>query len=72
MSNTHLLAFDALLFGAVAMSLDLLMGYTAWSPSATRRSSARCLCHGRLLERGVFSLALLGLAAVVVGLYALT
>ena len=28
-----LLAFDALLFGAVAMSLDLLMGYTGLVPS---------------------------------------
>ena len=43
-----LLAFDALLFGAVAMSLDLLMGYTG--PRLVR--PRRLLRPGRLRHRG--------------------
>jgi len=69
-----LLAFDALLFGAVAMSLDLLMGYTGLvSFGHAAFFGLGAYATAVLLERGVFSLWLcLGLAAVVVGLYALT
>jgi branched-chain amino acid transport system permease protein len=68
-----LLAFDALLFGAVAMALDLLMGYTGLvSFGHAAFFGLGAYATGVLLERGVVSLWLcLGLAAVVVGLYAL-
>jgi branched-chain amino acid transport system permease protein len=69
-----LLAFDALLFGAVAMSLDLLMGYTGLvSFGHTAFFGLGAYATAVLLERGVLSLWLcLGFAAVVVGAYALT
>jgi branched-chain amino acid transport system permease protein len=68
-----LLAFDALLFGAVAMSLDLLIGYTGLvSFGHAAFFGLGAYASAVLLERGVTSLWLcLGLAAVVVGLYAL-
>ena len=67
-----LLAFDALLFGAVAMSLDLLMGYTGLvSFGHAAFFGLGAYATAVLLERGVHSLWLcLALAAVVVGLYA--
>src|SRR5205807_925624 len=63
-----------LLFGAVAMSLDLLMGYTGQvSFGHAAFFGLGAYATAVLLERGVFSLWLcLGLAVVVVGLYALT
>ena len=69
-----LLAFDALLFGAVAMSLDLLMGYAGLvSFGHAAFFGLGAYATAVLLERGVLSLWLcLGLAAVVVGAYALT
>jgi len=68
-----LLAFDALLFGAVAMSLDLLMGYAGLvSFGHAAFFGLGAYATAVLLERGVLSLWLcLGLAAVVVGAYAL-
>jgi branched-chain amino acid transport system permease protein len=68
-----LLAFDALLFGAVAMSLDLLMGYTGLvSFGHAAFFGLGAYATAVLLERGVVSLwACLGLAVLVVGLYAL-
>ena len=68
-----LLAFDALLFGAVAMSLDLLMGYTGLvSFGHAAFFGLGAYATAVLLERGVLSLWLcLSLAAAVVGLYAL-
>ncbi len=68
-----LLAFDALLFGAVAMSLDLLIGYTGLvSFGHAAFFGLGAYSAAVLLERGVASLWLsLGLAVVVVGLYAL-
>jgi branched-chain amino acid transport system permease protein len=68
-----LLAFDALLFGAVAMSLDLLMGYTGLvSFGHAAFFGLGAYASAVLLERGVTSLwACLGVAFVVVGLYAL-
>jgi len=68
-----LLAFDALLFGAVAMSLDLLMGYTGLvSFGHAAFFGLGAYASAILLERGVTSLwACLGFALVVVGLYAL-
>ena len=68
-----LLAFDALLFGAVAMSLDLLMGYTGLvSFGHAAFFGLGAYASAILLERGVTSLwACLGVAVVVVGLYAL-
>ena len=68
-----LLAFDALLFGAVAMSLDLLMGYTGLvSFGHAAFFGLGAYSTAVLLERGVQSIWLcLALAAVVVGLYAL-
>ncbi len=67
------LAFDALLFGIVAMSLDLLMGYTglvSFGHSAFLGLGAYSTAI--LLERGVRSLWLcLAAAVVLVGLYAL-
>jgi branched-chain amino acid transport system permease protein len=69
-----LLAFDALLFGTVAMSLDLLMGYTGLvSFGHAAFFGLGAYATAVLLERGVLSLWLgLGFALVVVGLYALT
>lgn len=68
-----LLAFDALLFGAVAMSLDLLIGYTGLvSFGHAAFFGLGAYSAAVLLERGVTSLWLsLGLALIVVGLYAL-
>jgi len=68
-----LLAFDALLFGAVAMSLDLLMGYTGLvSFGHAAFFGLGAYASAILLERGVTSLwACLGFALIVVGLYAL-
>jgi len=67
-----LLAFDALLFGAIAMSLDLLMGYTGLvSFGHAAFYGLGAYATAVLLERGVLSLwACLGFAVVVVGLYA--
>jgi branched-chain amino acid transport system permease protein len=69
-----LLAFDALLFGAVAMSLDLLMGYAGLvSFGHAAFFGLGAYSTAVLLERGVLSIWLcLGLAAVVVGAYAFT
>jgi branched-chain amino acid transport system permease protein len=68
-----LLAFDALLFGAVAMSLDLLMGFTGLvSFGHAAFFGLGAYATAVLLERGVRSLWLcLGLAVLVVGAYAL-
>jgi branched-chain amino acid transport system permease protein len=68
-----LLAFDALLFGAVAMSLDLLIGYTGLvSFGHAAFFGLGAYSAAVLLERGVTSLWLsLGLSLMVVGLYAL-
>jgi branched-chain amino acid transport system permease protein len=68
-----LLAFDALLFGAIAMSLDLLMGYTglvSFGHAAFYGLGAYATAF--LMERGVVSLwACVGFALLVVGAYAL-
>jgi branched-chain amino acid transport system permease protein len=68
-----LLAFDALVFGAIAMSLDLLMGYTGLvSFGHAAFYGLGAYAAAVLLERGVLSLwACLGFALVVVGCYAL-
>lgn len=68
-----LLAFDALLFGAIAMSLDLLMGYAGLvSFGHAAFYGLGAYATAVLLERGVLSLWLCVLfAVVVVGLYAL-
>ena len=68
-----LLAFDALLFGAVAMSLDLLMGYTGLvSFGHAAFFGLGAYSTAILLERGVRSLwPCLAFAVLVVGLYAL-
>jgi branched-chain amino acid transport system permease protein len=68
-----LLAFDALLFGAIAMSLDLLIGYTGLvSFGHAAFFGLGAYSTAILLERGVLSLWLcLAAAALVVGLYAL-
>ena len=68
-----LLAFDALVFGAIAMSLDLLMGYTGLvSFGHAAFYGLGAYSSAVLLERGVLSLwACLGLAVLVVGAYAL-
>jgi len=67
-----LLAFDALLFGTIAMSLDLLIGYTglvSFGHAAFYGLGAYATAIA--LERGVRSLWLcVGFAIVVVGLYA--
>ena len=67
-----LLAFDALVFGAIAMSLDLLMGYTGLvSFGHAAFYGLGAYAAAVLLERGVLSLwACLGFALVVVGVYA--
>jgi len=69
-----LLAFDALLFGAVAMSLDLLIGYTGLvSFGHAAFFGLGAYATAVLLERGILSLWLgLALAVVVVGIYAVT
>ena len=68
-----LLAFDALLFGAIAMSLDLLMGYTGLvSFGHAAFYGLGAYATAIVLERGVLSLwACLGAAVLVVGAYAL-
>jgi len=68
-----LLAFDALLFGAIAMSLDLLIGYTGLvSFGHAAFYGLGAYATAVLLERGVHSLWLcLAFAVLVVGLYAL-
>ncbi|HXG05443.1 MAG TPA: branched-chain amino acid ABC transporter permease [Candidatus Binatia bacterium] len=68
-----LLAFDALLFGTVAMSLDLLMGYAGLvSFGHAAFYGLGAYATAVLLERQVLSLwACLGFAILVVGLYAL-
>jgi branched-chain amino acid transport system permease protein len=68
-----LLAFDALLFGAIAMSLDLLIGYTGLvSFGHAAFYGLGAYATAVLLERGVLSLWLcLVFAVVVVGVYAL-
>ncbi|PYN34005.1 MAG: branched-chain amino acid ABC transporter permease [Candidatus Rokuibacteriota bacterium] len=68
-----LLAFDALLFGTIAMSLDLLMGYTGLvSFGHAAFFGLGAYASAALLERGIVSLwACLLLAVLVVGLYAL-
>jgi branched-chain amino acid transport system permease protein len=74
MSKFHLLlAFDALLFGAIAMSLDLLIGYTGLvSFGHAAFYGLGAYATAVLLERGMQSLWLcLAFALVVVGLYAL-
>lgn len=67
------LAFDALLFGIMAMSLDLLMGYTGLvSFGHAAFLGLGAYSTAILVERGVRSLWLcLGAAVIVVGLYAL-
>ena len=69
-----LLAFDALLFGTVAMSLDLLIGYTGLvSFGHAAFFGLGAYSTAVLLQRGVLSLWLcLALAVLVVGVYALT
>jgi len=68
-----LLAFDALLFGAIAMSLDLLIGYTGLvSFGHAAFYGLGAYATAVLLERGILSLwACLAFAILVVGLYAL-
>jgi branched-chain amino acid transport system permease protein len=67
-----LLAFDALLFGAIAMSLDLLMGYTGLvSFGHAAFYGLGAYATAILMERGIVSVwASIGFAVVVVGLYA--
>lgn len=72
-SRYHLLlAFDALLFGAIAMSLDLLIGYTGLvSFGHAAFYGLGAYATAVLLERGVLSVWLCVTAAVVVvGVYA--
>src|SRR5438128_548105 len=68
-----LLAFDALLFGTIAMSLDLLIGYTGLvSFGHAAFFGLGAYASAVLLERGILSLwACLLFAILVVGLYAL-
>ena len=68
-----LLAFDALLFGTVAMALDLLMGYTGLvSFGHAAFFGLGAYASAILLQRGIVSLwVCLAFAALVVGLYAL-
>jgi branched-chain amino acid transport system permease protein len=68
-----LLAFDALIFGAIAMSLDLLMGYTGLvSFGHAAFYGLGAYATAILLERGVLSIWLcLAFAVLIVGLYAL-
>ena len=72
-SRYHLLlAFDALLFGAIAMSLDLLIGYTGLvSFGHAAFYGLGAYATAVLLERGVLSVwACVGFAIIVVGVYA--
>ena len=72
-SRYHLLlAFDALLFGAIAMSLDLLIGYTGLvSFGHAAFYGLGAYATAALLERGVLSVwACVGFAIIVVGVYA--
>jgi branched-chain amino acid transport system permease protein len=68
-----LLAFDALLFGAIAMSLDLLMGYTGLvSFGHAAFYGLGAYATAILMERGIQSVwACVAFAILVVGLYAL-
>jgi len=68
-----LLAFDALLFGAIAMSLDLLIGYTGLvSFGHAAFYGLGAYATAIVMERGVQSVwVCLGVAILVVGLYAL-
>ena len=68
-----LLACDALLFGAIAMSLDLLIGYTGLvSFGHAAFYGLGAYATAILMERGVLSLwACLGSSVLVVGAYAL-
>ena len=68
-----LLAFDALLFGAIAMSLDLLIGYTGLvSFGHAAFYGLGAYATAVMLERGVLSVwACIGAAVVAVGAYAL-
>jgi branched-chain amino acid transport system permease protein len=68
-----LLAFDALLFGTIAMSLDLLMGYTGLvSFGHAAFFGLGAYASAALLDRGILSLwVCLLFAILVVGLYAL-
>ena len=68
-----LLAFDALMFGTIAMSLDLLMGYTGLvSFGHAAFFGLGAYASAILLERGIVSLwVCLAFAVLVVGLYAL-
>jgi branched-chain amino acid transport system permease protein len=68
-----LLAFDALLFGAIAMSLDLLIGYTGLvSFGHAAFYGLGAYATAILMERGIHSVwACVAFALVVVGLYAL-
>ena len=68
-----LLACDALLFGAIAMSLDLLIGYTGLvSFGHAAFYGLGAYATAILMERGVLSLwACLGFSVLVVGAYAL-
>ena len=67
-----LLAFDALLFGAIAMSLDLLMGYTGLvSFGHAAFYGLGAYSTAILMERGIVSVwASLAFAVLVVGAYA--
>jgi branched-chain amino acid transport system permease protein len=68
-----LLAFDALLFGAIAMSLDLLIGYTGLvSFGHAAFYGLGAYATAVMLERGVLSVwACIGAAMLAVGAYAL-
>jgi branched-chain amino acid transport system permease protein len=73
-SRYHLLlAFDALLFGAIAMSLDLLIGYTGLvSFGHAAFYGLGAYATAVMLARGVLSVwACIGAAVLVVGGYAL-
>ena len=67
-----LLAFDALLFGGIAMSLDLLMGYTGLvSFGHAAFYGLGAYATAVLLERGYTSVWLcLAFSVIVVGVYA--
>jgi branched-chain amino acid transport system permease protein len=72
-SRYHLLlAFDALLFGAIAMSLDLLIGYTGLvSFGHAAFYGLGAYATAVVLERGVLSVwACIAAAVLVVGVYA--
>jgi branched-chain amino acid transport system permease protein len=73
-SRYHLLlAFDALLFGAIAMSLDLLIGYTGLvSFGHAAFYGLGAYATAVMLERGVLSVwACIGAAVLAVSVYAL-